>query len=124
MWRARALAAEARADKATALLRARLLPQLARWMMNEMLGRLLSQRSALLNSQQRAEREVAELAARLDGVHAPLEERLRTYEQRVAELEAQLAIKDQQNRELIEARIAAARGKLNEERRHPPPTWN
>jgi len=105
-------------------LRARLLPQLARWMMSEMMGRLLSQRGALLSSQQQAEREVAELAARLDGVHAPMEERLRAYEQRVSDLETELAIKNQQNRELIQAKIEAARGKLAQERQGNPPSWN
>jgi hypothetical protein len=123
-WRERALAAEARAQKATALLRASLLPHLARWMMNELVQRLLSQRSEIATGQQKAEREVAELAARLEEVHAPLEERLRAYEQRIAELEAELAAKGEQNLDLIKAKIETTRKKLEGERSQERLDWN
>jgi hypothetical protein len=123
-WRDRALAAEARAQKATAMLRASLLPHLARWMMNELVQRLLSQRSHLLTGQQKAEREVAELAARLEEVHAPLEDRLRAYEQRIAQLEAELAAKGEQNLDLIKAKIEMTRKKLEGERSQQRPDWN
>ena len=123
-WRERALAAEARADKATALLRARMLPQLARWMVSEMFQRLLSHRSLLASTNQQAEREVAELAARLDSIHAPLEERLRAYQRRITELEAELAVKEEQNRALIQAQIETARRRLEQERGGVPPSWN
>jgi len=123
-WRERALAAEARADKAAALLRARLLPHLARWMMRKMFQRVLWQRGALLSSQQRAEHDMANLAERLDSVHALLEERLNAYEQRITELEAELALKDQENRELIRAKLEWTRQKLTEERAQLPTTWN
>lgn len=123
-WRDRALAAEARAQKATAMLRASLLPHLARWMMNELVQRLLSQRSHLLTGQQKAEREVAELAARLEEVHAPLEDRLRAYEQRIAQLEADLAAKGEQNVDLIKAKIEMTRKKLEGERSQERLDWN
>lgn len=123
-WKARALAAEARADKATALLRARLMPQMARWMMSELVQRLVSHRSGLLSSQQQAEREVAELERRLEQLQAPLAERLRAYEQRIADLERELAAKGEENRELLKARIASARQKLELERAKHPPEWN
>ena len=123
-WRDRALAAEARAQKATAMLRASLLPHLARWMMNELVQRLLSQRSHILTGQQKAEREVAELAARLEEVHAPLEERLHAYEQRIAQLEAELAAKGEQNVDLIKAKIEMTRKKLQGERSQERLDWN
>jgi hypothetical protein len=123
-WRDRALAAEARARKATAMLRASLLPHLARWMMNELVQRLLSQRSQIVTGQQKAEREVAELAARLEEVHAPLEDRLRAYEQRIAELEAELAAKGEQNLDLIKAKIETTRRKLEGERSQERLDWN
>ena len=115
-WRERALAAEARAQKATAMLRTKMLPHMARWMMQEFMQRLLLQRRSILNDHQTAEREVAELAERLEHVHAPLEERLRAYEKRIAELEAELAAKGEQNLELIKARIETTRKKLDGER--------
>lgn len=123
-WKARALAAEARADKAAALLQTRLMPQLARWMMNELIQRLLHQRTDLMTSQQRAEQEVSELERRLEKLHAPLEDRLKAYEQRIAELERDLAAKGAENRELIQARIESARQKLASERAKTPVSWN
>jgi hypothetical protein len=123
-WRARALAAEARADKASALLKARLMPQLARWMMGELMQRLLSQRAGLLTSQQQAEQEVAELEKRLEKLHAPLEDRLKAYERRIADLERELAAKGEENRELLKARIDSARKKLASERAKTPVAWN
>ena len=115
-WRQRALLAEARADKATSLLRSSLLPHLARWMSNEVVQRLLLQRSEILTSQQKAEREVADLASRLDQLHAPLEDRLRAYEKRIAELEGELVVKGEQNADLIKARIESTRKRLEGER--------
>ena len=123
-WAERALAAEARADKATALLRARLMPQMARWMMGELVQRLLAHRSDLVHSQQRAEDDVAELEKRLEKIHAPLAERLAAYEKRIAELERELAVKGEQNKELIEAKIELARKKLATERGKDPLKWN
>ncbi len=123
-WRERALAAEARAQKATAMLRSSLLPYLARWMMNELVQRLLSQRSEILTGQQKAEREVAELAARLEEVHAPLEDRLRAYEQRIEELEAELAAKGEQNLDLIKAKIESTRKQMEGERSQERLDWN
>jgi DNA repair exonuclease SbcCD ATPase subunit len=123
-WKARALAAEERAAKATALLKARLMPQLARWMMGELLQKLMHQRSHLLTSQQKAEEEVEELEQRLEKLHAPLEERLRAYERRISELEKELAAKGDENRQLIEAKIDTARKRLETERSKNPVSWN
>lgn len=123
-WRLRALAAEARADKAAALLKSRLMPQLARWMMSELVQRLLQQRAGLAASQQQAEAEVAALEQRLEQLHAPLADRLRAYEQRIAELESQLAAQGAQNRELLQAAIDTARRKLHSERDGTRANWN
>ena len=123
-WKTRALAAEARAEKAAALLKARLMPQVARWMMGELMQRLLHQRSDLLTSQQKAEEEVADLEKRLEKLHAPLEDRLLAYERRIAELERDLAAKGEENRELIRAKIDTARKKLASERSKTPAVWN
>jgi ElaB/YqjD/DUF883 family membrane-anchored ribosome-binding protein len=115
-WRERALVAEARAEKASAMLRTKMLPHLARGVVQEFAQRLLSQRREILTEHQTAEQEVADLADRLQQVHAPLEERLRAYEKRIAELEAELAEKGEQNLALIRARIDSTRQKLDSER--------
>lgn len=117
-WRERALAAEARAEKVNAMLRTKMLPHLARGMVQEFAQRLLSQRREILTEHQTAEQEVAELADRLQQVHAPLEDRLRAYEKRIAELEAELAEKGEQNLALIRARIDSTRQKMESERSH------
>ncbi len=77
---------------------------------------MASHREALLKSQQQAEADMAQLEARLARVHAPLEERLQTYKKRIAELERDLAARNAENRELIEAKIHLAREKLAAER--------
>jgi hypothetical protein len=124
VWRDRALAAEARAEKATAMLKARLFPHLAGWMMKEVIQRFLTQRSEIVSLQEKAEKEVSELAQRLEGIHTPLEERLRAYERRIAQLEAELESKGEQNQELIQAKIKSTREKLKGERSREPLTWN
>jgi hypothetical protein len=123
-WRERAVVAEARAEKVTALLRAQLLPHLARWMMNELVRKLVTQRSESQTSQQMAEREVGELVERLAQLQAPLEDRLKAYERRIAELEAELAAKGEQNLELIKAKIETTRRQMEGERSQEPLTWN
>ena len=100
------------------------MPQLARWMMSELVQKLLQQRAGLAASQQQAEADVAALEQRLEDLHAPLSDRLRAYEQRIAELESQLAAQGAQNRELLQAAIDTARRKLHTERDGTRTNWN
>ena len=104
--------AERRAAQANAVMRAGLLPHLALWLKSKLLRGLISERSHLLKIQQMAEEELAELDKRLAELQAPLQERLRCYEQRIVELENELAIQGHQNQELIRAKIASTRKKL------------
>jgi len=90
----------------------RLLPHLARLMMDKLVQKLVSQREHLLDTQQRAVADMAELEERLEKVHAPLQDRLRAYEQRIGDLEKELALKGEENRELIKAKIQMARKQL------------
>ncbi len=89
-----------------------LLPHLARLMMDKLVQKLVSQREHLLDTQQRAVADMAELEERLEKVHAPLQDRLRAYEQRIGDLEKELALKGEENRELIKAKIQMARKQL------------
>jgi hypothetical protein len=115
-WRTRAVAAERRVQKLTYALRVRLAPQLARWMAQKFVQQLLSNRKRLLQVQQQAEAEIAELERRLAEMQAPLQQRLRAYENRIVQLEEQLLAKDIQNRELVQFAIASTRRKLEKER--------
>jgi hypothetical protein len=123
-WKERALVAEQRAAQATAVLRAGLLPHLARWLRDRWLRTLARHRTQLLTTQQQAELELAELERRLAQVHAPMEDRLLAYEKRIAELEKQLTAKGEENRELIKAQILLARGKIERAKSGNRLTWN
>jgi hypothetical protein len=123
-WKQRALHAEQRAERQANLVRNGLLPHLTRWFKSWFVQGLLSQRAQLVDTQECAERDLAQLEQRLAQLHAPLEERLRAYEQRIAELERDLALKGEENRELIKATIAIARKRLERERARDPLAWN
>ncbi len=115
-WKERALAAECHAQKTNRVLRTALVPHLARWLRSKVMRKLARQRAHLLETQQKAEQDLAELEQRLASMHAPLEERLKAYEERIAELQKNLHAKGEENREIIKATIAIARKKLETER--------
>ena len=115
-WQQRARVAEQRAARAQAALRAGAFAQFSLWLKQHFAQRLLSERTQMLDVQKTAATELAELEHRLDELHAPLQERLRAYEKRVAELEKSLAVKGQENRQLLEAKIQLTRKQLATER--------
>ena len=92
--------------------RASLVPYLARLMMDKLVSKLLWQRSHWLETQRKAIAEMTELEERLEKVHAPLQDRLRAYEQRIGDLEKQLARKGEENRELTKTKLQLARHQL------------
>lgn len=111
-WRNRALAAEVQAERANQAIRSGFMG----WMREKLVQSLFHQRKELLSAQQKAEIEIRELEHRLEELHAPLQERISAYEQRIEELEKDLAAKGEENRELIGARINVARQHLKVER--------
>ena len=111
-WRSRALLAEGKAERAQQAIRSGVMG----WMREKVVRTLFSQRAQLLDAQQKAEAEMRELEQRLEQLHAPLQERIMAYEQRIADLERDLAAKGEENRELIGARIHVARQHLSMER--------
>ena len=115
-WQQRALVAEQQVDQARASVRAGALTQLARLFREKLVRGLISQRGELLDAQQSAAAEMMELEKRLSDLHAPLQERLRAYETRIADLESALAVKGQENRELIKAKIQLIRHQMEAER--------
>jgi len=123
-WRQRALAAEQRAERAQAAIRAGLLPQFAVWLKQRFVRGLVSERSQLLEAQKSAVAELTELERRLDELHTPLQERLRAYEKRIAELEKMLAAKGEENRELLRASIQITRRQLETTRSSNPLEFN
>ena len=123
-WRQRALDAERRLEKSQGVLRSALLPHLARWLTSKLGRVLLRERGELIETQKKAEQDLAELEQRLASVQAPLEDRLKAYEQRIAELENDLSAKGVENQELIKATIAMARKRLEMQKSKDPVPWN
>jgi hypothetical protein len=78
---------------------------------------LYSQRIALLEAQQKAQQELAELETRLLALHLP--DRIQAYEKRIAELEKQLETRGDELRELTHATLHVLRQKLEEEKQKP-----
>ena len=116
-WKERALGAEKRAAQTSAVLRTNVFPHLVEWLKSKLVRGLLTQRAHLLSTQQKAEQDLADLEARLAKVHAPLEERLQLYRQRIDDLQRELLAKGQENRELIRAKIELTRKRLEAEDR-------
>jgi hypothetical protein len=84
----------------------------------------MADRSHLLSTQEKAALELAQLEQRLARLQAPLEQRLRAYEERIADLERELAAKGEENRELIKAKIELTRKKLASEQGMDTVAWN
>jgi hypothetical protein len=111
-WQQRALEAEEKAAKAHEAIRSGVITQLK----DQAVASLAEQRGDLLEAQHAAAQEMADLERRLNDLHAPLQERLRTYESRIADLEKALAAKGEENRELMRAKIELMRKQLAVER--------
>jgi hypothetical protein len=115
-WQQRALAAEQRTHELQNAARAGLISHLQQWFSRMLTQRLISQRRLLLETHDNAASEMAALEARLQKVQAPLQVRLAAYEHRIAELEKELAVRGEENRELLKAKIETMRKQLEAER--------
>jgi hypothetical protein len=108
----RARLAEEKAARAHEALRSGVVAQLK----DQMVSGLVTQRGEMLEAQQAAAAEMAELVRRLNELQSPLQERLKAYESRITDLERALAAKGAENRELIKAKIELTRKQLDAER--------
>lgn len=111
-WQQRALEAEEKVARAHDAIRSDVMTQLK----EKAVSSLVTQRGELLEAQQAAAAEMAELERRLNELRAPLQDRLSAYENRIADLEKALAAKGEENRELIRAKIELMRKQLEVER--------
>ncbi len=90
-------------DRSTALIRSGLLPHLARLMVSKLVQGLMSQRANLLHTQNAASAQITDLEERLIRIQGQLQQRMTAYERRIAELEQEIAAKEKENRELLQA---------------------
>jgi hypothetical protein len=115
VWRQRALLAELRAEQAQATVGASLAPYLAQALKEALVQELAVQRKELLQVQQIAAAEIAQLTHHLDELRVPIQERLRSYEMRIQELEKELTARNEENRELLKLKIDMLRRQLEVE---------
>jgi len=104
------------ADPHTQALREKMASELTEFAKQSLVQGLYTQRSKLIEAQQKAERELVELEARLASLHLPLQERIRAYERRIAELEKQLETRDGEMREMIRATLLLLRERMEKEK--------
>jgi flagellar biosynthesis/type III secretory pathway chaperone len=93
-------------------MRASLIPHLARMMMNRLVQALFAQRESLIDTQAEATRRMAELEERIGRAQTNVEVKFAAYESRIAELESQLAVKEEENRELMRTNFQLAKKAL------------
>ncbi len=99
-------------ENADRTIQAQLMPHLARGLMSKLVRGLISQRSDLIQTQNAGSEQLHELEQRLEQINTRLQTRQSAYEQRIAELEKELAATEEENRELIRAKIREARQNL------------
>lgn len=105
-----------RMEKSPGVVPAELAPFLAETLKEAVVQGLAAQRAELLEAQRMASAEIAELVHRLDQLQAPMQERLRTYQDRIVELQKELAQRTEENRELLRLKIEMMRRQIEMER--------
>jgi hypothetical protein len=93
-----------------------LTPQVAQAVREAVQQELAMQRRELLRAQEAATNEIAALVHRLDELQIPMQERLHTYETRIQTLEKELALRNEENRELLKLKIETTTRQLEAER--------
>jgi flagellar biosynthesis/type III secretory pathway chaperone len=84
-------------------------------MMNRLVQALYGQRESLITAQAEATRRMVELEERIGRAQTNVERKIAAYEGRIGELESQLAVKEQENRELMRANFQLAKKALEVE---------
>ena len=86
------------------------------WLKSHAVQQLIAQREELIATQQLAQAELGKLERMFVETQAPLQDRLRHYEQRIAQLEQALNGKGEEYQALIESIIRQTRQQLEPER--------
>ena len=111
-WRHRALIAEQQAAAARETLRAGLGPQLANWLKQKFVRKMVADRAAMIDVQNAAAMQALAVDQRLARIEKQIQDQNAAYEQRIAELTTELNTARSENRELIRARIAQVKAEM------------
>ena len=95
---------------------AELAPYLVQTLKDAVVQGLAAQRAELLEAQRQAAAEITELVHRLDALQAPMQDRIRAYQERIQELQKDLAERTAENRELLKMKIEMMRRQIEAER--------
>ena len=96
--------------------RSGLMLHLAYLLRDKLVQRLFSQRTHLLAAQRTATMQATEMEQHLAKIQTQMQDRFKAYEQRIAELEKELAVTEGEKRDLVRAKIVLARQEYDEER--------
>ncbi len=97
---------------------------LARVLGDAVVQKLYGDRKKLLAAQNTALAEAQRIEDRIECIQSGVQEKFRAYEKRIAQLERELAEAEEQNRDLIRAKITLAKQELETERARNRAEWN
>jgi len=110
--RQRTLAAEERAERATAALRTGLLRYMSQWLRQKLFRKLIADRAQLLEAQHAATEKAMTVEERLARVEFQIQQQNSGYQQRIEELSRELMAAKEENRELIRAQIRQVKAEM------------
>jgi len=110
--RQRALAAEQRAERATAVIRSGLIPHLSQWLKQKLVRKLITDREQLLGAQQAATLKALRVEERLARIEQQIQRQNSAYQERIEALTRELIVAKEENRELIRARIMQVKAEM------------
>ena len=113
-------ALEGLAEPQAKALRDKVVAEVAEFAKQRLVQGLYAQRNQLLETEQKAQAELAELEARLTALHLPLQERIQAYETRIGELTKELETRDEELRHLIHATLLLVRERMEKEKADEP----
>jgi hypothetical protein len=112
MLQRRALAAEERAERATAALRTGLIHHMSRWLKQKLVRKLMVDRGQLLEAQHAATEKARTVEERLARVELQIQQQNLGYQQRIEDLTRELIAAKEENRELIRAQIRQVKAEM------------
>jgi len=95
-------------------LREKIASDLTEFAKQKLVQELYSQQKELAETQKKAQQALVEMEARLAALHLPVQERIRAYENRISELDRELATRHGEMRDLIQATLLLVRARLQE----------